>query len=476
MHPQTMSKLFTSFSQGDSSTQRKFGGSGLGLAISKRLVEAMHGRIWLGSTPSKGSTFCFTIQCLLPSSPRQTLPRDLPTDTHVPVPAPLTVQRLRQNTSPIYDLRGLAHSMQPSDGTTGAGSLSPSEHDSSSKSSSNNTILVICSRSRHPGCYLMLTMLLQRGVIIDQGVAVVDDIPAAAALWTEKSSVSQPSPFYAIVLDCLGEQAQEEVAALLLALTPSPSSSVPPYQYPLHIIALSVRASTTAARRAFSTRATLSEVTLPQASATADAMVQDSTTHVRQILAPGSSAASAPANTKQSSSDLVSSTRVLDEILLVEDRSLDIGAALKSQWPMTRVTSVIKPFKHKELLALLADHRMQASVSAVPPSNLEPPVQSSCAALPSLPSSHTVVPRSGLPPMHNPSPRLLSTAALGDVPRRQTALEANRLLQRKIPFRLMLVEDNKVNVSHCVVWMLPRGSLHVFFRPKLTCNTISSAR
>jgi signal transduction histidine kinase/DNA-binding response OmpR family regulator len=54
-------RLFQSFSQVESSTNRRFGGTGLGLAISKRLCELLGGRMWAESESGIGSTFHFTI-------------------------------------------------------------------------------------------------------------------------------------------------------------------------------------------------------------------------------------------------------------------------------------------------------------------------------------------------------------------------------------------------------------------------------
>ncbi len=54
-------RLFSPFTQADSSTTRKYGGTGLGLVICKNIVETMNGTLWLESKAGYGSTFFFSL-------------------------------------------------------------------------------------------------------------------------------------------------------------------------------------------------------------------------------------------------------------------------------------------------------------------------------------------------------------------------------------------------------------------------------
>ncbi|HVU99559.1 MAG TPA: two-component regulator propeller domain-containing protein [Puia sp.] len=73
--------IFESFTQGDSSTTRKYGGTGLGLTIAKTLAEMMHGRLSVKSKPGEGTTFSLCI--------------DLPVVSEAPVPQPMRRPALR---------------------------------------------------------------------------------------------------------------------------------------------------------------------------------------------------------------------------------------------------------------------------------------------------------------------------------------------------------------------------------------------
>jgi len=66
--PDFHQKIFNSFTQEDANMTRGYEGSGLGLTIAGEIVELLGGKIEVRSEKEKGSTFFFSLPCLMPAS------------------------------------------------------------------------------------------------------------------------------------------------------------------------------------------------------------------------------------------------------------------------------------------------------------------------------------------------------------------------------------------------------------------------
>jgi signal transduction histidine kinase/CheY-like chemotaxis protein len=88
--PEMLPRIFDRFTQGDSSTARRYGGSGLGLAISREIVELMGGRLTAAQRTGGGSRF----EVALPL-PKAAVPSPVPAREPMPAATPAATGGLR---------------------------------------------------------------------------------------------------------------------------------------------------------------------------------------------------------------------------------------------------------------------------------------------------------------------------------------------------------------------------------------------
>lgn len=90
MDRDTLARLFTPFTQADTSTSRRFGGTGLGLSIARRLAQMMGGDVTAQSVEGEGSAFCFSFAATAASTTNSTPSADMP-EAHVYSPSSLSI-------------------------------------------------------------------------------------------------------------------------------------------------------------------------------------------------------------------------------------------------------------------------------------------------------------------------------------------------------------------------------------------------